>query len=306
MRDLGDIRRISLEHIDSTVLNSATGYKSSGLSFSDLGDIHGVQSDALLSYVNEAKYCLIVEANSNIHGVFCTEEITKEFHSTIQPIICDDPTYQFFTLMDHIAKTHIVDSPPIIDSKIVDGYNIFIAPRGVAIGRNALIEPNVVIMPGVVIGDNVVIWAGAVIGVDGFQHQHTTRGIISPRHNGGLIIGDHVEIGASASISIGFSYRNTVIRAGAKLDAHVYAAHGADIGAESIICADVKVMGHAQIGARCWVGPNAVVTSRTCIGKEAKISIGSVVTQNVPAGGHVTGNFAVAHDKWLEFIKSIR
>ncbi|MCY1212651.1 maltose O-acetyltransferase [compost metagenome] len=65
-------------------------------------------------------------------------------------------------------------------------------------------------------------------------------------------------------------------------------------------------MGHVMLSENVFVGPSATVTSRIRVGKDSKISIGSVVTKDVPANTRVTGNFAVDHEDWIEFVKSVR
>jgi UDP-3-O-[3-hydroxymyristoyl] glucosamine N-acyltransferase len=42
------------------------------------------------------------------------------------------------------------------------------------------------------------------------------------------------------------------------------------------------------------------------IGKKASISLGSVVTKDVKEGNRVSGNFAIDHDRFIAFIRSIR
>jgi len=55
-----------------------------------------------------------------------------------------------------------------------------------------------------------------------------------------------------------------------------------------------------------WVGPNASISDNLFIGDSANISLGAVVTKNVARGMTVSGNFAIEHSKFIDFIKSIR
>lgn len=293
--------------LTSADLLEAIGIQTEGLSFDGIGDIHADHASNLLSFVKNPRYCKAVDANENISGVLCTPEIAAEFErDTVTKILCDDPNYCFFKLVDYRARHHLDDRPSLVESEIDPDRNIVISPVGVTIGQNVGIGPNVTILAGVEIGDGVTIGAGAVLGCDSFQHQRTARGIVSPAHDGKLVIGPGAEIGANNTISIGFSYRNTLIGPGCRFDAQVYVAHGVEVGEETFLCAGSRIMGHAKIGARCWVGPGAVVSSRLIIGDEANISLGSVVTQPVDAGKRVTGNFAVEHENWIAFMRSVR
>jgi len=301
------MRRQSGKPITSSDLRDAAGIESEGLSFDGIGDIHAAQTRNLLSFVKDPRYCEAVDANPHISGVLCTPEIAPGFtRKGLTPVLCDDPNYCFFKLVDYRARHHIEDEPSSIESPPPPGQNIIISDVGVTIGKNVRIGPNVTILPGVDIGDEVQIGAGAVLGCDSFQHQRTSRGIVSPAHDGKLIIGPRAEIGANNTLSIGFSYRDTCIGEGCRLDAQVYVAHGVDVGAQSFLCAGARIMGHVQIGARCWIGPGAIISSRLTIGDDANISLGSVVTQPVDAGARVSGNFAVEHDRWIAFMRGLR
>ena len=293
--------------ITSADIFAATGVQTDDLSFDGIGDIHARHGQALLSFVKDPRYCATVDANPAISGVLCTAEIAAGFErDSLTPVVCDDPNACFFTLVDYRAQHHIEDAPSVVQSDVDPNGSIFIAPIGVTIGRDVSIAPHVTILPGVDIADGAQIGAGAVLGCDSFQHQRTSQGIISPRHDGKLIIGEGAEIGAKNTISIGFSYRNTVIGRGCRLDAQVYVAHGVEVGEETFLCAGSRIMGHAVIGERCWVGPGAVISSRLTIGHEAHVSLGAIVTKPVLPKTRVSGTFAIEHDKWIAFMRSIR
>jgi UDP-3-O-[3-hydroxymyristoyl] glucosamine N-acyltransferase len=64
--------------------------------------------------------------------------------------------------------------------------------------------------------------------------------------------------------------------------------------------------GSVRLGNDVWIGPNSTISNGVTVGDGAKVSLGAVVTRDVPAGARVTGNFAVDHEKFLGFLKSIR
>jgi acetyltransferase-like isoleucine patch superfamily enzyme len=55
-----------------------------------------------------------------------------------------------------------------------------------------------------------------------------------------------------------------------------------------------------------WIGPNATIASEITIGDRANITLGAVVTRDVAADQHVTGNFAIDHKKFIAFLRTIR
>ena len=66
------------------------------------------------------------------------------------------------------------------------------------------------------------------------------------------------------------------------------------------------MLGGSKIGDDVLIGPSASITSGLTIGDGAFITVGSVITKDVMAGTRVTGNFAIDHQKFITFIKSIR
>lgn len=271
-------------------------------SFNGLGDIHASHNDNLLSYIKDVIYIDEILNNPCITGIICTEDTASFLPSNIAKVVHDDPNYAFFSLVNYFGENTYRGVPSEILSEI-NSSGVSIAPSGVVIGKNVFIEPNVTILSGVRIDDDVVIRAGSVLGLDTFQHQRTSRGIISPKHDGILHIKSGVEIGANSTISRGFSYRNTIVGRNCKLDAQVYIAHGTIIGDGGIICAGARIMGHVVIGRNAFIGPSSTISSRVEIGDNSRTSIGSVVNKNVLSNEVVTGNFAIPHNLFIEKMK---
>jgi hypothetical protein len=42
------------------------------------------------------------------------------------------------------------------------------------------------------------------------------------------------------------------------------------------------------------------------LGARAHVTLGAVVTRDVPEGEHVSGNFAIRYTRFLEFLRGIR
>ncbi|MGK2231958.1 MAG: UDP-3-O-[3-hydroxymyristoyl] glucosamine N-acyltransferase [Colwellia sp.] len=272
--------------------------------FNGLGDIHASYNDNLLTYIKDDNYIDVIINNSCISGVICTKSTASILPREITKVVHEDPNYAFFSLVNYFGKKAYSNfSSEILSPTNTSGVSI--SSYGVIIGKNVFIEPNVTILSGVRIDDDVIIRAGSVIGLDTFQHQKTSKGIISPKHDGILHIKSGVEIGANSTISRGFSYRNTVIGRNCKLDAQVYIAHGTHIGNNVIICAGARIMGHVEVDDEAFIGPSSTISSRVKLGTNSRTSIGSVVTKDVLPNQTVSGNFAIPHDKFIRNMKKV-
>jgi len=75
--------------------------------------------------------------------------------------------------------------------------------------------------------------------------------------------------------------------------------HGIIIGADTILTRGVVVLAHdfsrrrrceTKIGARCFIGVNAIIMPGVTIGDEVVVGAGAVVTRDVESGTLVAGN----------------
>lgn len=150
------------------------------------------------------------------------------------------------------------------------------------IGRDALIEPNVVFGPGVTVESGATIRA--------FSHLegcHVSRGaIVGPyaRLRPGAELSEDVRIGNFVEI------KNAEIAEGAKVNHLSYigdATIGAksNIGAGTITCNYDGVMKHqTTIGQGVFVGSNTMLVAPVTLGDESMTASGSVITKNVEDG----------------------
>ncbi|MDA7827786.1 hypothetical protein N9A67_06135 [Rhodobacteraceae bacterium] len=287
--------------VTSETLRLALGIKSEGKNFTGVGDIHSKHSNNLLSFIKDDQYINQVNANNSISGIFCKTSTATKLRPDIQTLVVEDPNWSFFTLIDYLSKTRIFEESSF--ESCLGTALVSVASVGVYIGRNVRLEDFAIVKPGTIIHDRVLIRSGAVLGLDTFQHQYTSLGMVSPAHDGDLIVDEDVEIGAQCTISKGFSYRSTKIGRSSKLDAGVYVGHGAEIGSETIICTGAKIMGHCKIEDGAFIGPGAIVSSRITVGRNARVSLGAVVTRDVPPGETVSGNFAIPHGEFIAKLK---
>jgi bifunctional UDP-N-acetylglucosamine pyrophosphorylase / glucosamine-1-phosphate N-acetyltransferase len=149
------------------------------------------------------------------------------------------------------------------------------------IGRDVLIEPNVVIGPGCSIEDGAVIRA--------FSHLEGARVA------GGAIIGPYARLRPGADIAVNARIGNFVeikqstIEAGAKVNHLTYIGDArvgakANIGAGTITCNyDGFTKHRTDIGAGAFIGSNSALVAPVTIGDGAYIGSGSVITKSVEA-----------------------
>ncbi len=155
------------------------------------------------------------------------------------------------------------------------------------VGRDAVIEPNVVFGPGVTVESGARIRA--------FSHLegcHVGAGaIVGPfaRLRPGAELSNDVRIGNFVEV------KNAEIGEGSKVnhltyigDAHV--GDGTNIGAGTITCNYDGVYKHrTEIGKNVFIGSNTMLVAPVSVGDGAMTATGVVVTKDVPAGGMAVG-----------------
>src|SRR5205807_221751 len=113
---------------------------------------------------------------------------------------------------------------------------------GCWIGENCRIHPRVTLYHHVRIGHRVEIHSGAVIGADGFGYAFGEGKHWKFPQAGIVEIGDDVEIGANTTIDRG-SLDDTRIAEGVKLDNLVHVGHNCQVGAHTVVAAEVGFSG---------------------------------------------------------------
>lgn len=148
------------------------------------------------------------------------------------------------------------------------------------IGRDAVIEPNVVFGPGVTVESGAQIRA--------FSHLegcHVSQGsIVGPyaRLRPGAELSENVHVGNFVEI------KNAEVGAGSKINHLSYVGDatvgtGTNIGAGTITCNyDGVFKHHTTIGNRAFIGSNTMLVAPVTVGDEAMTGSGSVITKDVP------------------------
>ncbi len=150
------------------------------------------------------------------------------------------------------------------------------------IGRDTVIEPNVVF------GPEVTVESGATLRA--FSHLegcHVSRGaIVGPyaRLRPGAELAEDVRIGNFVEV------KNATIAEGAKVNHLSYVGDASigeatNVGAGTITCNyDGVFKHHTEIGARSFIGSNTMLVAPVKVGDEAMTATGTIVTRDVPDG----------------------
>lgn len=149
------------------------------------------------------------------------------------------------------------------------------------LGRDVLVEPNVVFGPGVTVEEGVQIKANSVL--EGATVGKNAR--IGPfaRLRPGAVLGEATHIGNFVEV------KNTQVGKGAKANHLAYLGDGqvgpgANIGAGTIFCNYDGFFKHKTIiGAGAFVGSNSSLVAPVKIGDGAYVGSGSVITKDVAA-----------------------
>jgi len=156
-----------------------------------------------------------------------------------------------------------------------------------AIGRDALVEPNVVFGPGVTVESGATIRA--------FSHlegAHVSRGaVVGPyaRLRPGAELSENVRIGNFVEV------KNAQVAEGAKVNHLSYigdATIGArsNVGAGAVTCNYDGVFKHrTEIGADVFIGSSTMLVAPVTLGDASMTASGSVITRDVAAGDLAIG-----------------
>jgi UDP-3-O-[3-hydroxymyristoyl] glucosamine N-acyltransferase len=145
------------------------------------------------------------------------------------------------------------------DARVGEGTQIgahSVIGAGCWIGDHCRIHPRVTLYAGVRIGHRVEIHSGAVIGADGFGYAEGEGRYWKFPQAGIVEIADDVEIGANTTIDRG-SLDDTRIAEGVKLDNLVHIGHNCQIGAHTVMAAQVGLSGSCDFGKHIVVGGQA-------------------------------------------------
>lgn len=187
----------------------------------------------------------------------------------------------------HIGPGCVVEDHARLEDGVCLKAQVYVGAHS-RIGKNTFVYPQVVIREEVRIGAECIIHAGAVIGSDGYGFFYKNG-----RHNkisqvGTVIIEDRVEVGAGTTIDRATTGA-TVIREGVKIDNLVQVAHNVEVGAHSLLVAQVGIAGSTKIGKRVTLAGQVGVADHVHVGDGAQVGAQSGIREDVPPGAVLFG-----------------
>ena len=145
------------------------------------------------------------------------------------------------------------------------GDNTMIHPHatvgsGAKVGSDCILYANTTIYHDCRIGNHCILHSGSVIGADGFGFAPTPEGYEKIPQIGIVILEDNVEIGANTCVDRA-TMGATIVHKGVKLDNLIQVAHNDEIGANTVMAAQVGIAGHIHIGNKVNLGAQSGVPS---------------------------------------------
>lgn len=244
---------------------------------------------------------------------------------------CEDPNGAFARVFEAFGRLPTRPAPGVHPTAVLGlgvelGANVAIGAYcvvgdGARLGADVALHPHVVVGPrarvgagtelrsfvslydGVSLGERCLVHSGVVIGADGFGFDPVAGAGGLERwdkipHGGTVEIGDEVEIGANSCVDRG-RFEATRIGRGVKIDNLVHVGHNVQVGAHSLLIAQVGIAGSAKLGAGVVVAGQAGVSPHVEVGPGARIAPGSKVFENIPAGSDWGGFWARPRGEWL-------
>ena len=184
-----------------------------------------------------------------------------------------------------------------VRDNVVIGENVTLYPGcyigdEVSMGDKVTIFPNVVIYDQSQIGSRVTIHAGTVVGEDGLGYApHNGKWLKIPQV-GRIIIEDDVEIGACCALDRA-TLGATRIGRGTKFSNLVAVGHGARMGQDCMIVAQVGIAGSTRLGNHVTLAGQVGVSGHLAIGDNVKVGAQSGVRCNLEPDGEYLGSPAV-------------
>ena len=228
--------------------------------------------------------------NDNVKREFYLTDIVEIARA--QGLVCRVAEFPAEELLGVNTRAELAEAEAVMQDRlrrrVMAAGATLIAPETVflaadtRLGRDVVIEPNVVFGPGVTVADNVLVRA--------FSHLEGAD-IAS-----GAIVGPFARLRPGAVLEADVHVGNFVEVKATRLGAGVKASHlsylgdsdigaGTNIGAGTITCNyDGFSKFRTIIGERAFIGSNTALVAPVTVGDDAYVATGSVVTSDVPAG----------------------
>lgn len=174
--------------------------------------------------------------------------------------------------------------------------------QGTMLGSRSQLKANVTIYHGVNIGSDCCIHSGTVIGADGFGYAplnvEGNQHWLKIPQIGGVIIGDHTEVGASTTIDRG-AIDDTVIGKHVIIDNQIQIGHNVEIGDYTAIAAGTMIAGSTAIGKNVTIGGVCAISGHLTICDKAFITGRAFIMKDIKEPGvYSSGMPATTNKEW--------
>lgn len=174
----------------------------------------------------------------------------------------------------------------VVEAGAKIGDNVQLYPQcyigdNVTIGEGTKLYAGVKIYEGCVIGKNCILHAGAVIGADGFGFAPKADGTFAKIPQlGNVILEDNVEIGANTCVDRAKT-DSTIVHSGVKLDNLIQLGHNVEVGANTVMSAQVGIAGTTKVGSNCFIAGQVGIADHVVVGDRVKIGSKSGIDKSV-------------------------
>lgn len=208
-----------------------------------------------------------------------------QLYESMKPKKTGIDTLAFISPSAKIGENVYIGAFAYIGDNVVIGDGCQIYPNVVIcenakVGNDCLFYPNVTIYHDCHVGNRVTLHAGSVVGSDGFGFAPSENGYDKIPQIGIVTIEDDVEIGANTCIDRS-TMGSTFVRKGVKLDNLVQIAHNTDIGANTVMSAQVGIAGSTKVGQWCMFGGQVGIAGHITIGNKVFLGAQSGVPSSL-------------------------
>jgi len=198
-----------------------------------------------------------------------------------------------------IGANAVIESGVILGNDVIIGAGSFIG-KNTQIGARSKMWANVSIYHDIVIGTDCLFQANSVIGADGFGYANDKGTWVKIPQLGRVIIGDHVEIGASTTIDRG-AIEDTIIASNVIIDNQCQIGHNNQIGEGTALAGASAIAGSTKIGRHCLIGGAACVNGHIEVTDNVVITgMGMVVHSIKEPGMYSSGMPLQRNRQWLK------
>jgi len=250
----------------------------------------------------------LLQHQADVAAVICPAEVASRLPGGIgcaispQPLEAAHEIHQRLTQRaDYYWKRFPTRIHP--DAEVRPGARV--AEYDVVIGAGTVIDSNALVLERSVIGDNCYIGPGTVVSCLAYELVKVRGRPRLMAQAGGVRLGDNVTVLTNTTIARSVFPVFTEIGDDCAFDNLVHVGHDVVLASGVRMAASSMVCGRVTVGEDTFLGPKAMVTNGVNLGRGVQVSLGSMVSRDVPDNTKVTGYFAVEHSEFLAAFKRL-